>query len=51
MEEHYSMYCTEIPAYSDTGYSDIPLTVTLGVGLKSFINSISGYGDTNICLQ
>ena len=32
---------TEIPAYSDTGYSDTPLTVTLWAGPKSFTNRLS----------
>ena len=32
---------TEIPAYSDTVYSDTPLTVTLWADPKSFINQLS----------
>ena len=33
---------TDIPAYSDTDYSDTPFTVTLWAGPKSFINNIYG---------
>ena len=40
---------TDVPGYSDTVYSDTPLTVTLWAGPKSFINRLSVYSDTNIC--
>ena len=47
----FIQFNTDIPAYSDTGYSDTPLTVTLWAGPKSFINRMYGYSDTNICFQ
>ena len=47
----YHFTDTDIPAYSDTGYSDTPLIVTLWAGPKSFINRLYGYSDTNICFQ
>ena len=42
---------TGFPAYSDTAYSDTPLTVTLWAGPKSFINEVSGYSDIYMWLQ
>ena len=42
---------TDVSAYSDTAYSDTPLTVTLWAGPKSLINRTYGYSDKNICLE
>ena len=42
---------TEVPAYSDTGYSDSPLIVTLWTGPKSFITVTNTPLTVTSCLQ
>ena len=51
VDENPFLAYTVMPAYSDTAYSDTPLIVTLWAGPNSSINRVTGYSDTNICLQ